>query len=411
MMTTFRTGHLGYILTLLLWAVPTVQAQFQVHPMRLAWTAVSGEHIEGQLSLINQSPYPTQARVTVIDLGQNQAGQWIPVEDANESSHTDLHYPRTSCRSWISLPEGSAEGIHLQPRQDPNAPPTQHPLHFCVHVPSSSTGSHLAALKITFQGIGTLGIASLNYDFIVPVVVDVLPAQSQDPLLPIARLVSDITLTPARLTRQARPGEDLSLALHLRNQHPKQPHTVSIAIASQITDRSGIARRTWIHQYPKTPETIEPNQAKTLKLGLKIPDHARGNFDTTVTITLSPQDPNALDPVLIYEMPLHLDISTNTPTKSTPTQNPSILRFITPRPFDLHHNTQDSQIHGTLAVYTTEPLFLEGSHRNSPWHLTAQPELIRSMPLIALYGEGPPWDVTDLEGLPPILLTLRPALP
>lgn len=406
----FFSGHLGYLLTLLLWAGTAVQAQCRVYPMRLAWTAISGECIEAQLSLINQSPYPTQVQVTLIDLAQNQTDQWVPVEDPNPSPVSDLHYPRTSCRTWINLPEDSAK-INLPPRQDPNAPPTQQRFHFCVHVPSSSTGSHLAALKITFQGIGKLGIASLNYDFIVPVAVDVLPAQGQAPLNSINRLVTDITLTPARLTQQARPGEDLSLALHLRNQHPKEPHRVSLAIASHLIDRSGIARRTWIRQYPKTPVTIEPNQDKPLELGLKIPDHARGNVDTTVTLTIRPQDPNALRPVLIYEIPLHLDIGTAPQTKDLSTSNQSLLRIITPRPFDIHHNTRDSQIHGTLAVYTTEPLFLDGSHRNSPWHLMAKPELIQSMPLIGLYGEGPPWDDADLEGLPPILLTLRPALP
>ncbi len=379
--------------------------------MRLAWTAVAGETIEGQINLINTSSTQAQVRVTFIDLGQNTQGQWQPVYDTTALSNPTLQYPRASCRSWIELIDPLISIMIVPPTQDPHKVPSSKTLKFCVDVPTRCSGSFLAALKIRFQTTGTKHSTTMHLDYIVPVIVDVVPATIDGPAQGLNDLVTDLTLIPSYMQDHVRPGQKLSLSFQLYNQHPTRAHTAQITERSHITHDTNQIPLSWIRDVPVPPVTIGPNDVNSLTLELQIPDQAQGHYDTSVTVSLSPQDPPALGPILACEIPIHLEVyRMHEHHQETPTVSPA-LRIINPRPFEIQRDTSSHPIQGTLAIYSSTPVELQGSHPDSPWHLTAHPSLIQSYPLAGFRGKGPILDPNSSQDPLPAILTLCPSLP
>ena len=377
--------------------------------MRLAWTAVAGETIEGQINLINTSSSQAQVRVTFIDLGQNAQGQWQPVNDSTVVSNPTLQYPRASCRSWIELIDPLISIMIVPPTQDPHKIPSSKTLKFCVDVPTTCSGSFLAALKIRFQTTGPKRSATMHLDYIAPVIVDVVPATLDGPAQGLNDLVTDVTLIPSYIQDHVRPGQKLSLSFQLHNQHPTEAHTAQITGRSHINHDTNQTTLSWVRDVSMSPVTIGPNDVNSLTLELEIPPQAQGRYDTSITVSLCPQGPPDLGPILHCEIPIHLEVKSDE-SRETPIVSPA-LRIINPRPFEIQRDASSHPMQGTLAIYSSTPVELQGSHPDSPWHLTALPSLIQSYPLAGFHGKGPTLDPNSSQDSLPAILTLCPSLP
>ncbi len=399
----------GMMVMVILGTGTLASAQYQVQPMRLAWTALAGETIRTQVRLINQSPQAARATVTVIDLVQNAKGQWMPLEPDTEVSSKPETPGRASCREWIVLKRSPLSPITLSagPLKDGTAPLATLPI--TITVPATASGSYLAALKVAFSSVGRRVATAINFDYVIPVVLDVLPA-AIDPIgTPVDDLVTDLTLSPASLIYQVRPGQTIPATLTLSNHHPHQAYNATLTPDQILCDTNGQSYRSWVKAWPTGAIVLPPQRVLSLELQVVVPEHVQGHFDTTLILILAPAERHGLVLEYACEIPLHLEVTEKASVEPNQPLHPASLRIINPRPLEIQSTPQACEAHGTLALYTQRPLHIQGPPPGNPWQCSADPNVISSNPLTALRIQGPPSASQSAPDAVPIVLHISPA--
>ncbi len=158
----FVLGRIIAFIVILLGLSRPSMAQFVVQPMKFNLTVRGGQTFKKQILIQNYGSAENRpVGLDVVDLGQNEKGDWTTLADIQ----SDPNGPQQgiSCRSWLKL---NKKNITLQGEDSQEVEMT-------VRVPAGVRGFYCAAIRATVAPLPGAGAVSIKYQMIVPVLVEV----------------------------------------------------------------------------------------------------------------------------------------------------------------------------------------------------------------------------------------------
>ena len=162
-----NTRHIG-VFVLAFLSATAVQARLAVSPMVISCGSRPGESVKTAVHLQNVGQTAAcHAILKVVDLGQSEDGQWMPVDPnmVDSGNRPDL-LSKASCRNWVTLSRGETDVLEVGPGRTESVDVE-------VRVPRQARGFSCAAIVVHLNPSPEATGVVMEYEYIVPVLVGV----------------------------------------------------------------------------------------------------------------------------------------------------------------------------------------------------------------------------------------------
>lgn len=136
--------------------------QFTCQPLKLDLQVTPGKILPQVIQIRNTSQERHTIDLSVVDLTQNQDGQWEVIEPNSGFDTSKL----ASLKDSIRLPGLSDNSVTLDPQQST-------PVEVLIRVPPGRRGFSCAGVLATLRSVATVGNVPVRLRFVVPVIVQV----------------------------------------------------------------------------------------------------------------------------------------------------------------------------------------------------------------------------------------------